>query len=178
MFSPFIQLHRLETWLDWRRGKHQSLCHAICTLYKYVCKALDYRGQYMFWCYALLCFRYITNGYGCHSLHWVALEIQWVWCAMLWSHCSVDNAPILEKFPSDKVLQTMMSQMLSLLPDSLDSIIVQFSLCSIFAILFAAVYRVFCKIHCWIWYSLNMIVKLRLFRWSDPLSYLIHKYVA
>ena len=88
----------------------------------------------------------------------------------------MDNAPILEKFPSDKVLQTMMSQMLSLLPDSLDSIIVQFSLCSIFARLFAAVYRVFCEIHSYI--DLNMIVKLRLFRWSDPLSYLMHKYVA
>ena len=142
------------------------------------CKALDYHGQS---CPdAMLCFAFAILHKAMGAIHCIGWlwTIHRVWCAMLWSHCSVDNAPILEKFPSDKVLQTMMSQMLSLLPDSLDSIIVQFSLCSIFAILIAAVYRVFCKIHCWVWYSLNMIVKLRLFRCLDPLSYLMHKYVA
>ena len=46
-------------------GLAQSLCHK------------DMQGSglsrtIMPWCYALLCSCYITQGYGCHSLHWVA----------------------------------------------------------------------------------------------------------
>ena len=53
---------------------------------------------------------------------------------------------------------------------------VQFFLCTKFTRLFATVYRVFCKIHSYI--GLNMIVKLRMFRWLNLLSYLMHRYVA
>ena len=176
MFSPFIQLHRLETWLDWRRGKHQSLCHAICTLYKYICKALDYRGQYMFWCCALLCFRYITQGYGCHSLHWVALDnTEGVVCyaviPLLCGQCTDIRKVSLRRTFTDYDVADVIAFAISS-----RFYIVQLFLCSIFARLLATVYRVFCKIHSYI--DLNMIVKLRLFRWFNPLSYLMHKCVA
>ena len=138
---------RTLTWLA------QSLCHAIRTR---ICKALDYRGQS---CHdATLCFALAILHKAMGAIHCIGWlwALHRVWCAILWSHCFVDNAPILEKFPSDKLLQTMMSQMLSLLPYSLDSIKYSFPCvpCSRDSLLLSTgCFAKFTAISIWIWSS-------------------------
>ena len=140
------------------------------------CKALDYREQS---CPdATLCFAlsmYITQGCGCHSLHWVTLDnTEGVVCyaviPLLCGQCTnIRKVSLRQSFADYDVADVIAFAIESRF------YFVQFFLCSKFTRLFATVYRVFCKIHSYI--GLDMTVKLRLFRWLDPLSYLLHKYI-